>query len=236
VFIVDWGPADARRNLSIADHVSALLVPLLESLPPRPALVGYCIGGTMAMAAASLAPIAKLVTIATPWHFAAYPEDARLALARLWRRSRPIARRWGVLPMEVLQAAFWSLDRLRVVAKFAAFADLDPESDEARRFVALEEWANQGEPLPLPAARELFELMFLADCTGAGEWSVGGVRVTNRLATPHLCFAARPDRIVPAASAPVDSPVIVDKGHVGMIVGSNARELLYEPIAAWLAE
>ena len=56
----------------------------------------------------------------------------------------------GALPMEVLQAAFWSLDPERTVRKFAEFGRLDPASAEARRFVELEEWANEGEPLPLP--------------------------------------------------------------------------------------
>jgi polyhydroxyalkanoate synthase subunit PhaC len=236
VFIVDWGPAEPRRDMTISDHLTELLIPLIGTLKEPPALVGYCLGGTMAMAAANLVPVPKLVTIAAPWHFSAYPDKARYSLTSLWRRSRRLAERLGMLPMEVLQAGFWALDPERVVTKFAHFASLAPDSAEARRFVALEDWANQGEPLPLPAARDLFDNMFIADRPGRGEWRVGGRLMSDRPPVPHLAFAARRDCIVPAASAPGGDAIILDKGHVGMIVGSNARKLLHRPIAEWLAD
>ena len=78
----------------------------------------------------------------------------------MWRHSQAAAKGLGALPMEVLQAAFWSLDPERTVRKFAEFGRLDPGGAEARRFVELEEWANQGEPLPYPAAKELVEELF----------------------------------------------------------------------------
>ena len=236
IYIVDWGPAGERLDLSVGEHVSRLLLPLLEGLSPRPAMIGYCLGGTMAVAAANLTSLEKVVTIAAPWHFSAYPSSATSALSALWRRSQPLAAKLQVLPIEILQAAFWSLDPHQVVAKFARFAALDAESTEAKRFIALEDWANQGEPLPLPAARELLVEFFIADRPGRGEWRVDGQRISRELPVPHLCFAARKDKIVPAATAPAEAPIILDKGHVGMIVGGNARDLLHRPIARWLAE
>ena len=77
--------------------------------------------------------------------------------------------------MEVLQAAFWSLDPARTVAKFAEFGRLASDSAEARRFVELEERANEGEPLPYAAARELIEDMLAATsrATANGWWAAG---------------------------------------------------------------
>jgi polyhydroxyalkanoate synthase len=138
--------------------------------------------------------------------------------------------------MEVLQSAFWALDPHRVVAKFARFATLDPASEEARRFVALENWANGGEPLPYAAAAELFEQLFIGDRPGRGEWHVGGQRIGEQPPVPHLAFAASNDAIVPAATAPGGEPVVLSKGHVGMIVGGKARDLLHRPLAEWLAK
>jgi hypothetical protein len=44
------------------------------------------------------------------------------------------------------------------------------------------------------------------------------------------------DRLVPEAAAPdAGVRITVDAGHVGMMVGSRARTLLYEPLAHWLA-
>ena len=235
VLLLDWGPASARSACSVAGHIETILVPLIEQLGEPPALLGYCLGGTMAIAAAGLTRTDRLVTLAAPWHFAAYPEASRAALANIWSSARGPSAGFGALPMEVLQAAFWALDPARTVAKFAAFADLDPaknpdNADEARRFVMLEDWANEGEPLPLPAAREMVEDLFGADLPGKGCWGVGG-----KTATPgsglHL-FAAR-DHIVPAATAPPGDTVAIDAGHVGMIVG-RARQELHHRLATFL--
>jgi polyhydroxyalkanoate synthase len=127
--------------------------------------------------------------------------------------------------MEVLQAAFWSLDPERTVNKFAAFGRLDPASAEARRFVQLEDWASGGEPMPLPAARELIEDLFGRDVSGAGEWIVGGKPVTDALGVPLLNLLAGRDRIAPAATAPAGESVAISSGHVGMVVGSACGEL-----------
>ena len=225
LLLLDWGPASARSEFDVAGHVENLLLPLLDSLGEPAALVGYCLGGTMALAAASLAPIRSVVTLAAPWHFARYPPESRAALARLWQQSEASSAQLGALPMEVLQAGFWALDPERTVRKFAEFAELDPASDQARRFVTLEDWANEGEPLPLPAARELFETLYRDDAPGSGRWTVGGEPVAERPPVPTLHLVAGEDRIVPVASAPEGDRQRIAAGHVGMIVGRARHEL-----------
>ena len=233
--LLDWGEAAGRADLTVAGHVESLLLPLLAELGEPAALIGYCLGGTMAIAAANLATVERVATLAAPWHFANYPADSRATLAAIWRQAAGAAQAVGALPMEVLQAAFWSIDPQRTVAKFAQFAALDPQSARARRFVALEDWANEGEPLPLPAARELIEDLFGADLPARGRWSVGGQVMSDKLNVPTLHFTAAQDRIAPAASAPAGEKIDVASGHVGMIVGRRADEQLHRPLARWLA-
>jgi len=147
-WLVDWGsPGDEDRDLDLAAHVEHLLVPLLQALPEPPVVVGYCLGGTLALGAAAVTPVAGVATIAAPWHFAGYA-DSRPTLAATWAAVKPAAALLGLLPMEVLQAGFWQLDPIRTIAKYEAFADLAPDSDAARAFVRLEDWANAGAPLP----------------------------------------------------------------------------------------
>jgi polyhydroxyalkanoate synthase len=67
--LLDWGSADARAELSVAGHVEHLLLPLLGSVGEPVALVGYCLGGTMAIAAANLVECERVVTLAAPWNF-----------------------------------------------------------------------------------------------------------------------------------------------------------------------
>lgn len=228
VLLLDWGKADERSGLTVAGHVEELLLPLLRSIGEPAALIGYCLGGTMAIAAANLAPVDRLATIATPWNFAAYPESSRNALDDMWRHSEVTAKQLGALPMEVLQAAFWSLDPERTVRKFAEFGRLDPASAEARRFVELEEWANEGEPLPYAAAKELIEDLFGLDIPGSGRW-IG----TDKLEARALHLTADHDLIAPAATVPSGERIGIHSGHVGMIVGS-AREQLHGTLKEFL--
>ena len=228
VLLLDWGKADERSSLSVTGHIEELLLPLLRELGQPAALIGYCLGGTMAIAAASLAEVERVATIAAPWKFSAYPPSSKAALADMWRHSEGAAKQLGALPMEVLQAAFWSLDPERTVRKFAEFGTLDPESADARRFVELEEWANEGEALPYPAAKELIQDLFGRDLPGSGQWIA-----SDELTVPTLHFTADHDRIAPAATAPAGEKVAIPSGHVGMIVGS-ARERLHEALADFL--
>jgi polyhydroxyalkanoate synthase subunit PhaC len=238
VLLLDWGSdGAARRSMSVADHVEQIIVPLMATLDDVPALVGYCLGGTMAVGAAALAPVAAVATIAAPWHFAGFPDAAQQMLAQLWQASRPNAEALGVLPMEVLQSAFWSLDPARTIAKFQEFAAVPPGSEEARAFVTLEDWANDGPPIAAAAAREMFEDFIGADRPGRGEWRVGArVADPSALACPLLNIVSTRDRIVPHATAIRHGERIdLDQGHVGMIVGSRAKEALWQPLAAWLS-
>jgi polyhydroxyalkanoate synthase len=209
----------------------------MERIGTAPALVGYCLGGTMAVAAATNAKTSGVATIAAPWHFSAFPDEARDKLQALWRGSAPTVAAMGLLPMEVLQSGFWSLDPFRTVAKFERFADLPADSPEADGFVLLEDWANDGPPIPGAAAREMFEDFFRDDVTGAGDWEVCGRRVDpDELPCPLFNIVSTTDRIVPWDSAiRAGQRLDLGSGHVGMVVGSRARETLWQPLAAWLS-
>ena len=227
--MLDWGPAEPRAALDVAGHVEHLLLPLLRSIGAPTALIGYCLGGTMAIGAAGAIDCERVVTLAAPWRFDRYPRPSKDALREMWTQAKPAAKSLCALPMEVLQAAFWSLDPGRVVAKFADFSRLDPSGPQARRFVMLEDWANEGDALPYPAARELIEDMFGSDFPGTGRWMVGGKPAKDQLPVPLTNFTAAHDRIAPAATAPAGDTVALATGHVGMIVGS-ARIQLHEAL------
>jgi polyhydroxyalkanoate synthase len=223
VLLLDWGPAAARKDLSLDGHVDQRLVPLIKAAGPA-VLVGYCLGGTLALtAAARSGAVQAVATLASPYHFGAYEAAARTHFSSLWRTSQVAAAQLGFLPMEVLQAAFWQIDPARIVAKFARFAMAEPGSPEARRFVTLEDWANGGEPLPLPAARQLVEALFEQDRALAPLPSC-----------PMLHVTAATDRIVPAATAASGEQMCLPSGHVGMIVGRGSPASLHAPLLSWL--
>jgi len=234
--MVDWGtPEPEHRDQDIAEHVEAMLLPLLEALDEPPLLAGYCLGGTLALAAACVRPVAGLVMIAAPWRFSGYGA-ALDDIAALWDQAAPICESLGLVPMEVLQSGFWRLDPARTVAKYERFAKLAPGGPEAQAFVALEDWANAGAPLPWAAGRQMFDDFFAADLPGSGRWRVAGRAIApESLACPAIEFVSLSDRIVPKESA----AGLADRhdlgvGHVGMIVGGRARGLVWQPLADWL--
>lgn len=238
VWLVDWGtPEPADRALGLAAHVERLLIPLIQRLEQPPVLVGYCLGGTLAIAAAARTPVAGLATLAAPWRFAGYG-DARAAMLEMWQGAQPWCERLGLVPMELLQAGFWQLDPPATVAKYGAFGRLDPGSAAASDFVRLEDWANTGAPLPYAFGRELFEQFVGDDLPGSGRWVVGGGPVEpTDLACPTVDVVSRTDRIVPAATA-AQLPGRRDSGlgHVGMIVSRRAPAELWAPLAEWIRD
>ena len=234
VLLVDWGSPAPGAAEDIAGHVAVLLAPLLARLPPA-VLVGYCLGGTIAAAAACLIETRGLAMIAAPWRFHGFSAPARAPIAALWASAEPMCARLGLVPMEVLQAGFWRLDPARTIAKYERFAALDPASPAAAAFVALEDWANAGAPLTYAAGAELFAF-FHEDAPGRGAWRVAGRVVDpHALAIPRIDFVSLNDRIVPAASA----AGFADRhearaGHVGMVVGSGRHDALWHPLRDWL--
>lgn len=238
VWLVDWGPVP--EALGLAALAATRLAPLLGQAAalaggPVPVL-GYCLGGTLAAAAARAAagegaaatPVSALALLASPWRFDGYGDAARAALAQWWAGAAPLAQRLGAVPMDVLQPAFWSLDPGHLASKYARLATADAAT--LANFVMLEDWANGGAPLALAAAQDLAGLF--ADA-GTG---LDGAELPN---VPLLDVVALADRIVPpaaAATAPgAPGRLDVPAGHVGMVVGRSAPQQLWAPLAAWLA-
>ncbi len=241
VFLLDWGTMGlSERRLGLAGLVSTRLMPLLQPLGPRVKLAGYCLGGTLALAAAQLLgpQLDRLALIATPWNFSGFPASARRQALETWGSARLIGGGLGAVPVTLLNPLFWALDEEAVVSKFEALSRRPPDDPGIAWFAAVEDWASSGAPLPLPAARDLFLSGFGADHIGRGLWRVRGQQIDpRRITAPILDFGALKDRIVPPEARLRGEGVTrrdVNSGHVGMVVGSGARQALWEPLSNWL--
>lgn len=235
-YLLDWGsPGPADRELDLTAHVDRILLPLIARFDRPPLLVGYCLGGTLALGAAAVAQVAGVALIAAPWRFTGFA-GGRAAIGQLWAAAKPACEAMGLVPMEVLQTGFWRLDPARTISKYEAFGRMEPGSPGWKSFIALEDWANAGAPLPYGVGRQLFEDFIGRDLTGTGGWRVAGQAVDpHALSCPAVEFVSLTDRIVPRESA----ADLADRrdlaaGHVGMIAGGRAKVQLWEPLAAWL--
>jgi polyhydroxyalkanoate synthase subunit PhaC len=207
------------------------------------AVMGYCLGGTLAVALAVLHPklISQLVLLAAPWDFLQWPADHRAGLAQLWSQNKALAHRSGGLSMEILQLMFAALDPGLVARKFEAFAKLDQTSAAARHFVVLEDWANSGASLSYPVAAQFFDT-WLGDAPPAKQWRIGDVLINPALiSTPSLSLLSVPDRIVPLSVTEPLAKLLagteikkINAGHVGMVVGSKARSSVWQAVLDFL--
>jgi len=249
--LLDWGePGALERRMRLEDYIlgrlDGALGHLAATVPQKPVLLGYCMGGLLALALAAHRPqaIAGLALLATPWDFAAYGIDPERFAALLGGPCAVLAGQLGALPVDVVQSWFATIDPLQVPRKFARFARLRADGPEAWSFVAIEDWLNDGIPLGAEVARECLLEWYVANRPGRGEWRVGGVPVRpGALDLPALVAIPARDRIVPPASAAALARALGRArvlrpagGHIGMVVGRRARTDLWQPLVRWLRE
>ncbi len=242
--LLDWGwPGEMERQFTLTDYIAGRLERAMAAAGPA-VLAGYCMGGLMAVAAALRRPdlVSRLALLATPWDFwAADPAGAR-RLAECLPGLEPAMSFGGTMPVDALQMLFSLVEPGSVAAKYRDFAVQDQQSERARRFVALEDWLNDGVPLGAPVAREVLGGWYGANTPASGTWRVAGEAVQPK-ALRLESFVAVParDRIVPPESAlglasGIDGAVVhrPGAGHVGMIAGSRAEDALWKPLLGWL--
>ncbi len=249
-YLVDWGtPAADERRFDTTAYVARLeraLGFIAKRARRAPAVLGYCMGGTLVVALAAHQPrkVAGLALLAAPWDFHA-DRTGHAFLLTAGPLLAQLADRAGELPVDILQTLFWSLDPWLAVRKFGRFLGMDQQGDSARDFVLLEDWLNDGAPLAGPVARECLVGWYGDNLPGSGKWVVGGKRIVPaKIRKPSLVMIPSGDRIVPplSAAALVDpkrglknvTRLDLPLGHIGMVVSARARELCWTPLIDWL--
>ena len=184
-----------------------------------------------------------MALLATPWDFhAERPAQARL-IGAMAPQFEPLFALLGELPVDVIQALFAALDPSLALRKFLGFAGLDPASEKARQFVALEDWLNDGVPLAAPVARETLGDWYGENATMLGQWQLGGPAgsPSGAVDCPAIAVIPDQDRIVPPESAlalaraiPTCEVLRTGTGHIGMMAGASAQAQMWQPLAHWL--
>jgi polyhydroxyalkanoate synthase len=246
-FVVDWdAPGPEEQAFDLTRYIAGRLEGALDAVKREPGgpiiVIGYCMGGNLALALALRRQndIAALACLATPWDFHADGEAQARLIGAIGGHMDPMFQALGEMPVDVLQSLFASLDPLSILAKFRRFADM--AGDQARKFVALEDWLNDGVGLAAPVARECLTQWYGENTTALGRWRIAGEPVLpERFGLPALAMVPSADRIVPPKSAlglaqrvPRCETLTPAAGHIGMMVGGSARAKVWDPLDAWL--
>ena len=254
VLLLDWGNSieDAGQQ-SLDDLVMRRLNPALDYVVaeyggPVHAL-GYCMGGVLLLAAALSGQkqadrFTSLGFLATPWDFHAGDRSLQRRVVLSAPAGQAYIAQKGYLPASWVQSVFASLDPFLSARKFSAFAALDDADEKARRFVAVEDWLNDSVDLPGAVAQSCMQDWFECNRTGQGQWYVCGQRIVPEdVEGPGIVVTAAKDRLVTPESSRAlaekleDARLIeCDTGHIGLLAGDRAPDMVWTPIADALHE
>jgi polyhydroxyalkanoate synthase len=248
VLMIDWGEPDATQgDLDAAGYVMDYLHPLLEHLDAPPLhILGYCVGGVLAMALSIIASshVRSLTLLATPWdfshtHYSTAWNAFRQFIITDWCNSAPL------ISGAYISWLFYLADPVRFEEKYRAYSSLPEGSDAEMRFLAVEHWVNDTVPLTSAFARNCLIDWAEHNMTAQGLWQVGEVNITpDKLDCPTLIVAPQKDKVVAPANALAlakhmrHQPHILTPptGHIGMIIGRDRHQHLWQPLVSWIRE
>lgn len=243
-FLLDWGqPGEREVSFGLDDYILKIILPAIDALSKdhgKVNVVGYCMGGNMALAAAQLSKhVDKLALIATPWDF------SKLSFAQpdLSGASAGISPMFEHLPGEVLQSFFLQQNPQDKLKKFINFSKLKPESKTAEDFVALEDWVNDGVAMSYKVAQQCYDDWFTANKPVIDQWKVGEdtIRPGDRMEKTAVFMGMQDGMVSPESVAALFGQFAnaelyrVPLGHTGLIISDKARELVWASLAKFLA-
>ncbi len=245
--VIDWQtPSKAEQDFNCERYILHRLRPALEAAPDDAPLflAGYCMGGLLALALAQLEPerLAGLALLACPWNF--HSNDfsrAKLDADRLTKLDALLTHSPTVAG-EVLQTLFYATNPWVFTRKFARFAEMDMDSHDAKRFIAMESWVNDVTPLATGVARECLIDWTQHNKPAQGKWQVGGETILpEAIKLPSFIACPTRDKVVPPRCSGALVPHLPnvtyhqpDSGHIGMVAGRRAGEQLWHPFHAWI--
>jgi polyhydroxyalkanoate synthase len=247
--LLDWGwPGEAERRFTLTDYVAGrmerAMSAAVQAAGEPVVLAGYCMGGTLAVAAAQRRPdlISGLALLAAPWDFHAPEPQRAIQAAQTLPLLEPALAFSHALPVDLLQSLFALLDPWGVAEKYRGFARLPQDGARARLFVALEDWLNDGVPLAAEVARACLGEWYGENAPARGNWLIAGLPVDPAaISTPTFVAIPGRDRIVPTESALPLARLIrgavlhqPGAGHIGMAAGARAEASLWQPFLTWL--
>lgn len=247
--LMDWGvPGEEEKTFGFDTVMQKRLIPALQFAAKHAGgkvhVIGYCMGGLLAAALATHRPefIRSLIFLATPWNFHSDKVQVN-RVDQMLPRIEDVLAQQGVLPVDVLQCFFISLQPFVLLDKFLRFAARKKGSREERSFVLIEDWVNEGVPLAANIARECLRGWYVENAPYLGMWKVLCKTIRpEKIHIPNLHVIPQNDKIVPPDSARALAAAMPDAkilqpefGHISMLVNAAARDKLWPRLFDWLA-
>ncbi|HEX3343050.1 MAG TPA: alpha/beta fold hydrolase, partial [Polyangiaceae bacterium] len=177
VHCLDWGTARDEDRYLTWDDVLARLGRAVRFVArtagtPQVALLGYCMGATLAGIYTALEPqrVAALLNLAGPFDFAE-GGFLRTMVDPAWFDARAVAEAGNVSALQ-MQSGFVALRPTSQLAKWVALADRGHEASARDAFEALDQWAGDNIPFPAAAYATYIEELYQKNLLVRGEHRV----------------------------------------------------------------
>lgn len=247
-FMLDWADlSDDERSFTIEDYHNNYLLPVIEHLENYTkhglSLMGYCMGGLFTMAAAHHhESVDKIILLATPWDFHAGNEWLIPWIELSSPYLHHLIAQSGELPAETLQYMFTMINPLGIIRKFRALPAIQDNIEKLQEFANVEDWLNDCTPLAPAVAQECLFHWYKDNAPHCGNWRINNTSIEGtKIRQPSLVISPTRDKIVtPPSCEPLTKtlPNAItlrpNTGHIGAIIGQNAKLEVIEPIIEFL--
>src|SRR5579871_3923866 len=255
VYLVDWGiPSDGDRGLTLQDYVCEFLSEVVQFILrehncENVHLLGYCMGGTISALFAALHPdrVKTLTLLAAPIDF-----GGRESLLNCWTEQNyfdvdALINTYGNCPAWFLQTCFLYMKPVQnFVEKYIAFYEQMDDPQLISNYFAMERWVNDNVPVAGETFRIFVKNLYQANELVRGEFHIDGrCADLSQIVCPLLLLTAKNDHLVAPPSTEGIRPhvrsqdihsMMIDAGHVGLVVGGKAQKTFWPQATRWLAD
>jgi polyhydroxyalkanoate synthase len=253
VYVLDWGapgPGDGANTLEtyLCKYLPrAIQAVLRTSAANEVSVVGYCMGGAMAisaMAAQPNLPIRNLVTMATPVDF----DHVGVRFEALHDPAQEVQTfidpETGCVPGNVIGSLFTIRKPTASAVQYANLVENLWNDAYVESHQAISRWTAAHVPLPGGVAMQVVDTWLRGNSFVSGTLRLKGRPADLRNITcPVLSVLTLSDEIIPPASARPIVDVLnsqdhelleIEAGHIGLLIGRSAKKVSFPGIIGWL--
>lgn len=251
VYMIDWGEPDSSDStLSLEDYINHFLVNIVRqvlahSKAKKLSMIGYCMGGTLALMYAATKPqyLKNLILLATPVDF------HNESLLSLWGRPENFnvdrfIGTYGNAPKEILYSTFMMLKPLKNITKYVELLENIHQPEYVKVFTAFDYWIRDAVSVAGETFRQFIKYGYQLNLLVQNRFPLGN-RLVNlqSIKCPVLNIVAEHDEIVPLKSSEIIMDLVGSKdkellkvkgGHHSLSIGFSAITIVWPKTVEWL--
>lgn len=255
VYVLDWGVADAGDAGNTLETYLCRYLPralralLRESSAGEVSLVGYCMGGDLALVATAgmpELPIRNLVVMATPLDFTALPAQYNALRDPGQDVAAFIDPESGCIPPDLVAASFQVRKPTADIAQYANLLENLWNDAYVESHQAIARWTADHVPIPGAVARQVVDSWVRPNGFMNGTLRLDGAAADlAAIRCPVLGILTLHDEVVPPAAARPLPELVgssdvelleLEAGHIGLVIGRSAHKVTFPKLAGWLHE